>query len=78
MCASIAPVASMILLAVTVGVVGFVLVAHFFGADTRDGRDWQPSRLPTALPDTDRLPLRPTIARRAAVRMRRKGVGEHL
>jgi hypothetical protein len=70
--ASIARSASMILLVSTVVVVGLLLAVPFFGADSRDGRDWQPLRLPTALPDTDRPPLRPTSARRAARLRRRK------
>ena len=56
----------MILLEFTVGIVAFLLAVHLFGADSRDGRDWQPFRLPTTLPDTDRPPLRPSNPRRAA------------
>ena len=44
----------MIWLVVVLVVVGLPLVALLFGADSRDGRDWQPLRgLPNSSLDTD-------------------------
>ncbi len=44
----------MILLVVGLVALGLPLAALLFGADSRDGRDWQPlCRLPSSSPDAD-------------------------
>jgi hypothetical protein len=57
---------------VVVLVAVFLLAAPFLGADSRDGRDWRPLRLPSPVPDTSRPPLAPTGARQAAKELRAK------
>lgn len=48
----------MIWLTIALIVGGLVAAALLFGADTRDGRDWQSTDgLPSPLPVTDRPPL---------------------
>jgi hypothetical protein len=44
---------------VTLVVIGLLLAAPFVGKDSRDGRDWEPLRMPTTLPGTDR-PMSPS------------------
>jgi len=49
----------MIWLAVAIVVIGLPLAALLFGAESRDGRDWQPlCGLPSPSPDTDCSPQR--------------------
>lgn len=40
-------------LIVVVIVLGLIMAVPFFGADSRDGRDWRPLCLASPLPDTD-------------------------
>jgi hypothetical protein len=40
-------------LIVVVVVVGLIIAVPFFGADSRDGRDWRPLCLTSPVPDTD-------------------------
>lgn len=47
---------------IVVGVVGFLLAVPFIGADSRDGQDWQPLRLPSPMPDKDGSPPSPAGA----------------
>jgi hypothetical protein len=50
-------VAAMTWLVVTLVVVGYPVAALLFGAESRDGRDWQSSSgLPSPLPDRDLAP----------------------
>ena len=51
---------------------GFLLAVPFLGADSRDGRDWHPLRLPSPVPDTDRSLSPPTGARQVAKGLRAK------
>jgi hypothetical protein len=46
----------MVGLIVVVIVVGLIIAAPFYGADSRDGRDWRPLHLASSLPDTDHPP----------------------
>jgi len=53
-------------------VAGFLLAVPFLGADSRDGHDWKPLRLPSPVPDTTRPPLPPTGASQVAKELRAK------
>jgi len=53
-------------------VVGFLLAVPFVGADSRDGHDWHPLRLPSPVPDTDRTPSPPPAAPQVAKELRAK------
>jgi hypothetical protein len=46
-------------LIVVVIVAGLIMAVPFYGADSRDGRDWRPLRLASPLPDTDHPPAQP-------------------
>jgi hypothetical protein len=49
----------MVGLIVVVIVVGLIMAAPLYGADSRDGQDWRPLRLASPVPDTDRPPVQP-------------------
>jgi hypothetical protein len=49
----------MVGLIVVVIVVGLIAAIPFYGADSRDGRDWRPHRLASSVPDCDHPPVQP-------------------
>ena len=49
----------MVGLIVVVVIVGLFMGVPFYGADSRDGKDWRPLCLASTLPDTDHPPSQP-------------------